>query len=545
MSIWDDLGEIFEDIGDFLNDPKFILARGSAKTMAAQYNLGNDGEAFEELWGLTINASLQEAKVHDRAVDEVVRLIGCLPVLVERAPVRPTLRNRPVKVLDEPGMEYVHVAETDRPYVIFSDHHMLFTGNRQNYFKTNGNRDLYVEILNQYYAPTETTLVENGDVEELIILEPRLNEINNIRTWSWAAIEAYRNSKKEPQLRSIVRDNLSYYRAVQNGFADQGRYFKITGNHDRDMVSTEFTDIVSDELGSEYPRACDALLLRTDETTDFIICHGHQFDTACTPKFAMKSGESFSQSAAWAFQGPDRIWRTRYDQMDDWLAGRDKVLNTLVSDYPETGGTLGDGTAQQMWDALGSAISNLNDERGWETLYGKNIAWNYFVNDGDPQKCISDEVKTGKRWFKFRHMNEMRLSDQLKRAFDGPVPILALGHTHEPRINPAHQRWAGIGTNPEVEQIGFYINSGSAGRFENLIWGLEIQEGAPVLISWHRNNRDEPVRTVWEDYMQGINSYLRPASSAGIPELLAARDVEEPAPTGDDTALNIALNHIL
>lgn len=547
MSIWDDLGEFFEDVGDFLSNPKMQIARGSAKSMAAHYNLGSDGEAFEELWGLTINARLVEAQVHDRAIDEVERLIGRLPALVDRAPDRATLPNRPVSVLDEPGMEYVHVAETDRPYAIFSDHHMLFDGHRQNYFETQGNRDLYVEILNRFYAPAAYTLVENGDVEELIILEPKLNEINNIGQWSWAAVKAYRDSKKEPQLRSIVRSNLSYYRAVTDGFAADGRYFKITGNHDRDMVSTEFAEIVSDELGTAFPRACDVLLLRNAVGADYIICHGHQFDTACTPKFAMKGGESFSQSAAWAFQGPDRIWRTRYDQMQDWLDGSKPVLNSLVSDIPQGNGwieeTFDDRKAQEYWDAFGSAISNLNTERGWETLYGKNIAWNYFENAGDPQKCIKDEVKTGQRWFKFRHMNELRLANHMKQAFGDTIPWLALGHTHEPRMNAVqvHNVFPAI----ETEQIGFYLNSGSAGRFQNLIWGLEIVEGAPTLISWHRGEDGEPRRTLWEDFTAGYGGFLRPAATATIGELLAALEVPEPAPVADDMALRIATTHVL
>lgn len=35
-----------------------------------------------------------------------------------------------------------------------------------------------------------------------------------------------------------------------------------------------------------------------------------------------------------------------------------------------------------------------------------------------------------------------------------------------------------------------YFNTGSAGRFENLVWGLEIVGGQPTLVGW--THRDGP-----------------------------------------------------
>lgn len=538
MSIWDDLAEAWEDFFDFLDHPKYTMGRSTAKELAAKYNLKDDGEAFEELWGLTINASILEKQNHDAAIEEVERMIRRLSALVNRAPDENTTTFSPESVLDEPGLRFVHVAPAREKYVIFSDHHMLYDGSRQNYFVTNGNKRLYTEILGNYYAPNDFNLVENGDVEELIILEPELSEINNIHGWDWDEVFAYRNSKKKPQLTKIVRDNIDYYEALYDGFIVKERYFKITGNHDRDMCDPDFARTVGDILGRDWPVACDVLLLKSGASTDYIICHGHQFDTACTPKFAAKAGESFSQSASWAYQGPDRIWRTQYDQMGDWLSGREPVLDNLVSDLPETGGFWGDGGFQQLWDAMGAALENLNTERGWETLYGKNIAWNYFKNEGDPQKCIDLEVKTGKRWFKFRHMNEFRLVEGLQSAFGSHIPTLVLGHTHEPRLRP-RATFLLPGLPSPVAEIGFYANSGSAGRFENLIWGMEILEREPILVSWHRGEDGLPIRTVWEPYTQASAGFLRPASSETL------QDVHEPAAYGLDVApILIAANHL-
>ena len=54
---------------------------------------------------------------------------------------------------------------------IFSDHHMGFDGSRHDFFRDSGNSELYAEALTAY-ADAGFTLVENGDVEELVIHEP-------------------------------------------------------------------------------------------------------------------------------------------------------------------------------------------------------------------------------------------------------------------------------------------------------------------------------------------------------------------------------------
>ena len=200
-----------------------------------------------------------------------------------------------VSVTDDDGFLTVQVAEAEGRYAIFSDHHMLFDGCRQNFFRDaggvgDGNRDLYVEVLRDFYAVEDYTLVENGDVEELIILEPDLSEIDNIKTWSWDEIKDYRESKKIPQLKAVVRDNRDYYTTIQDGFIGPKRYFRITGNHDRDMRLQTFADAVSETAGIDMPLASDVLLLRGGSGVDFVVCHGHQFDTSCTPAFAAELG---------------------------------------------------------------------------------------------------------------------------------------------------------------------------------------------------------------------------------------------------------------
>lgn len=547
---WDWLSEAGEDVWDFLNNAQLIIARDSAKDYAAAYHLDGDGEAFEELWGLMINATLFAHEHHDAARSEVVRELAVLADVVQAAPIAPTPFGRPVSATDDDGFLTVQVAPTEGKYAIFSDHHMLFSGCRQNFFRDGGgggggNRDLYVEVLRDFYAVEEYTLVENGDVEELIILEPDLGEIDNIKSWSWDEVKSYRESKKIPQLEAIVRDNRDYYIALQDGFIGAERYFRITGNHDRDMRLQAFADTVSDTAGIDMPLASDALLLRTGGRVAFIVCHGHQFDTSCTPAFAAELGESFSQASAWAFQGPDRVWRTAFDPVDEWLSGERSFANALVTDeadvtdnwdIPLVGLTPREVVAllnTNLPDWVAEGLGHLETQAQWENIYDKNIAWEYFDNAARPGDAIDEEVKTGKRWFKFRHLNEILIVDEMRKNFPGDVPTLVLGHSHEPRLRSGHPT--------EQQAIDCYLNSASAGRFENLIWGLELIDGAPSLISWHRGDAavgHQPVRTVWRDGRDDDAFVLVADSAAPLDELLTA--------TGEDdtTTLYVAIAHL-
>ena len=548
FNLWDWLAETGEEILDFLSSPALDIARDSAKDYAREYHLDGDGEAFEELWGLTIRAMIEGKGHHAEAVAEVTRQTLNLRALTDRVPHRITPFGRPITGLDEAAYATAQVASTSGKYVIFSDHHMIDQSNRQNFFHTgsggaSGNRDLYVEVLEKFYGQADYCLIENGDVEELLIYEPVLSEVEGIGGWSWDRIRDYRESKKKPQLERIVRDNPDYYRVISGSFIDKKKYLRVTGNHDRDMSDQAFADIVSRVAGIDFPLASDVVLLTDGTAFRHIICHGHQFDTSCTPRYAERGGEAYSQASAWAYQGPDRVWREGEDPIDDWLAGRRLYANNLVTDEPEQE----DGwdipypinlTSQELLDILGAAIGNLNTERGWENIYDKNIAWEYFDNAGDPQKCITREVKTGKKWFKFRHLNEIRLVNDMRIAFAGrDIPALILGHTHEPRLDPG--QLMGL---VECDTVPFYLNSGSAGRFENLVWGIELVDGAPSLISWHRSSGSDaqPIRTIWEAGVTGLTAWLRTGSSSTLNELLEVMETEP-----DDVPLFIAVEHVL
>ncbi|MCB6176624.1 hypothetical protein LHP98_00575 [Rhodobacter sp. Har01] len=563
--IW--LADLAEDLwNEVVNSGKMLAARGGALNMAEAYHLDGDDEAFRILWALTTKATLAELGLHADAQAEVGRALGLLRTLADTAPATATGFGKPITVVVDDGFLTTQVAATAGRYVVFSDHHMLYHGARQNFFKhgyqaqnqsgeADSNYDLYLEILGKYYGVADYTLVENGDIEELLIYEPVLAEIKDAASWTWGEILAYRNSKKLSQLARIARDNRSYYQTIQTHFTDRKKYFRITGNHDRDMRSQAFVDVVRDATATALPLASDVLLLRGAGDVDYIICHGHQFDSSCTPKHAAKLGETLTQGGAWAYQGPDRVWRESKDPIADWRRGGRPVQNELVTDQPTdyqttlealigavdpvTGELIGD-AAQFLVDALGVALGSLDSERGWETIYGKNIAWEYFDNANSPELAIRDEVKTGKRWFKFRHMNEFRIVAELDSLFAGRPTRLILGHSHEPRFRPGKS----LPGQPH-RTVDSYLNCASAGRFQNLIWGIELIDGEPFLVSWHREDRppvgNVAVRTLWENALDGATSVLRPIASATIAELLGGATGLH----GDTTTLRIAADHII
>jgi hypothetical protein len=397
-------------------------------------------------------------------------------------------------------------------FVIFSDHHMAFPGSRQDFFRTSGNMELYSDILSEY-AATGFTLIENGDVEELIIHEPSLplpgvqlellkqvENKNNIEDRGWAALDEFRADWRFLQLSQVILNHKTLYEQINKQFVDQGRYIRIAGNHDQDTQDTRFID----RLRLEYPKLeeiYDFLIIEPAEVDGptFVVCHGHHFDTNSTPRYSRRIGETLSECLAWAYQGADRVWRWDGEGgVQRWANGGEAFFNTLVTDDPDPfkftfgdvletslaawlgtviGGMVGLGVLGGATGMAASLADELSNPALWENIFGHNIAWEYFRSD-DSGEALFNEVYCGKRWIKFRHLDEIFINQHLERAFGSKAPYLVLGHSHEPR----HRSW-----NPATSrQAEHYLNSGAAGRFENLIWCVEIIDGIPQVVAWHR-----------------------------------------------------------
>ena len=503
-------------------------ARLLAKAAASNYNLSEaEFPVFDGWWELSKPA--QDLHHAEHKPDGS----GDIDAEVEEAFVRLAAIVNDRAKYTEVGYRHVHRAPGDGRFVVFSDHHMGFPGSRHDFFASSGNRELYSEILDEY-ADTGFTLVENGDVEELIIHEPMMPPPE-------AELDVRRDYRLS-QLQMVILNHRALYDQINEQFVEQGRYVRIAGNHDQDNQDERFLEL----LRSVYPeleQVYDFLILEGTEgdPSTIVVGHGHHFDTASTPKYSGRIGEKLSECLGWAYEGADRVWRwDGLDGVQRWAGGGEPFNNTLVTDDADsleisfdveaalaawlaTGGTAGwlDPAGGIAVVAAGLA-QELGDSAFWEETFGHNIAWEYFQST-DPEEAVFNEVLCGKRWFKFRHLDEVFINEQLESLFRGNVPYLLLGHSHEPRHKACHPA--------EDEQADHYLNSGAAGRFENLIWCVEIIDGVPQVVGWHRPggpaSGEAPERRTYTPHVAGSAGELI-ASDEHVP-IPPVVEEEEPA----------------
>jgi hypothetical protein len=469
-------------IDDWTNPQRLL-----AKAAATQYGL-SPGEAFlfDQWWKLSSGA--RDLAQHGSGAD--------LDAEIRAAFTRLAAIVNDGAEFTERGYRYVHRRPGDGRFVIFSDHHMAFAGSRQDFFSKN--RVLYQEILSEY-AEAGFTLIENGDVEELVIHEPMLPPPP-----SPGDLEEVREAWRPLQLAQVIANYKDLYEQINAQFVEEGRYIRLAGNHDQDTQDAPFFE----KLREVYPKleqVYDFLILEPagGNGPTFVVGHGHHFDKVSNPKYSGQIGETLSESLGWAFEGADRVWRwDRPDGVKNWASGKEGFRNNLVTDDHESFKfTFGDVVETSLATYLGgvigslvglailggatgmaaSLVDELSDPAFWESLYRHNIAWEYFQNS-DPGEAILKEVFCGERWIKARHLDEVFIHQQLEGVFGAKTPYLVLGHSHEPR----HQALVPAGPGGKAGLAEHYLNSGAAGRFENLIWGVEISDGVPQVVAWHR-----------------------------------------------------------
>lgn len=469
----------------------YTTSRNMSRTMAEKYKLNGDGDLFNELFGAQ-NAfrGLKAFPQRDSVIYEGVRSLQ--KVLAGR-------------YVNKRGYRRV-VRKSEQKLVVFSDHHILPSGHRQAAV-WRANRGPYVDLL-RHYGDRGYLVVENGDVEDLVITEPRntvkaYREIyqalgdsseNPVTLLRWfredpivleQVMRDKRGKYRREQLFSILRDqaNRPYYDTLLE-LTRSKQLLRIAGNHDYQLQ--EFDGVY------EHLVPADILVVGTQRPT--VIMHGHQFDSATNPTVAPFYGEVISECLGVFYQGPDRYWTPREGE---------KMIsagfpNRLSTHHPHSS------AVSSFMNAMLSETERGDEEwaAAWEALFGHPIAWEYgaanwraSVRSGmaRPNRMIRNAM-SGEQFFKYRHLDEWDLVRTLQQW--GLQIRLSLGHSHEIRD------W-------NFSEGGLcYCNSGAVGRFARLIWALEIENDQVTVVGWYAKDRVEKYR--FEVREMDMFSYFEP-----------------------------------
>jgi hypothetical protein len=334
----------------------------------------------------------------------------------------------------------------DRAYVVFSDHHFIWEGAPHDYFTHWHNREMYLQLL-QHYADEGYTLVDAGDVEDLIVKPPDWGTLfadefyDIVGLLTGGALERAHVIAERKDRYDDIRDNYQeVHHKIGSLFLSQGRFVKVAGNHDTDLRDPSIQPDFMPSYGPGTTAGMTEILLISQvdflglPTGDFraFVAHGHQFDPWTNANAGPDCGEQFTESLGWFGGGADRVWTET-----EW---RDQ-------------------------------ISELG---GWE---------NFLVKA--PSMAPGNKAK-------IRHMGERPIYKKLNKKFDDVdedgQPWLVLGHTHEPRHAPWTKKKSG------GETWDRYHNTGAAGRYEDLIWCVEIVGGEARTVAWSYNAGAMPTR---------------------------------------------------
>ena len=452
-----------------------LITYNTLKLVGKAYQLKTDTaiEMFDDLWEVYQVGNKYKRDNEKALHEEVERSYSTLTEIIK------------TKAAQNPGNGFRRIGTAqNNNLVIFSDHHMTHRNHRHDYF-FKFNFPLYCEVL-RHYADRGFALVENGDLEELLIFEPTPKEskrrraivkkpwgIDDIGEINWDELAGLRIETRRKQLENILNDNSTYYKLVKESFG-KSRYYKIAGNHDT-YYSAELEDMIEAELWDGVIK--DILLVERKGNNkvdlDFAITHGHQFDETCVPPHAKMVGEVISECLSWAFQGSDRIWRV--SDTRKWNTNPVKKFSNVLS-------------------SRSAATTGHPDlEAVLEAFMGHEVAWEYFENK-DPYMAFIKEVCTGDEFFKYRHLNEDALANAILRLNPNlkDFPTLICGHSHEARDRSTFHNSTNI-TPPDTTDRNLftrYMNTGSAGRFENLIWCIEITGSKAKVYSWSNSGTE-------------------------------------------------------
>ena len=325
-------------------------------------------------------------------------------------------------------------------YVAFSDHHMFLQGSVLDQFRKLGNDQLYLKVLAEY-GRRNFVLVENGDLEDLWMREASLGDLLLDRTletiagpFGEALEEVFEGSALKKQLGGIIANNIHVYSFIRELFFNNGRYVRLIGNHDDELRDRDLLRGVR----TVYPGLViyDYLLICPESAAGWddpkvVVTHGHQFDAWNAHACAAVAGEAITEVVS----GLSTIWGE-----SSWAAST---------------------TSRSKWRSKmnGSGFDNELADLTVTTFFGSS-----------------------------QSVDELELEDLMKESFPTgrapEQPHIVIGHTHSPRF----RAW-----DDHDKPFTKYTNSGTAGRFEQLLWCVEVVNGAPTLHAWFENSSGQLV----------------------------------------------------
>jgi hypothetical protein len=368
-------------------------------------------------------------------------------------------------------------AKRPRRYMIFSDIHRepeIDAEFRIDHFARN--RDLYLRALDWCYD-RGYTVIENGDCEEL---------------WFEPTFDPARRLSKRDRLERIVSAHQPVYKRLQK-LAKDGRYRRSIGNHDSYLW--EDAEVRAWRETNDFPPIEGGFVIPGVKTFDdfwphvgldpkkysqrqaLLAVHGHQYD----------------------------FWNCdEHNRLGKFIANAVGVLVDALDDviYDYRGVDMGGHPLIEFWDVL-APITPFDN---WPP---REIArtWAETIEQREPTANLTQDSIMFSETFVALMAMLMRSGPRFP---DDWHVLICLGHTHNPHSRPWIPYLSRLNPLRSVEIFGLrpfenfiwpkthYLNSGTVGWWENLIWAIEItEEGQPRLVYWSGEDR-EPVTMDWE-----------------------------------------------
>jgi hypothetical protein len=388
-----------------------------------------------------------------------------------------------------------------RGYMIFSDIHRepeIDVEFRIDHFTRN--RELYMRALDWCWDQGYT-VIENGDCEEL---------------WFEPTFHPARRLSKRDRLERIVTAHQPVYDLLAK-FAKAKRYRRSIGNHDSYLW--EDADVRAWCEANGFPATEGGFVVEAVKTLDdmwphigldprkysqtqsMLLVHGHQYD----------------------------FWNCdEHNRLGKFIANAVGVLVDALDDliYDWRGVDMGGHPLVEFWDVL-APITPFDN---WPP---REIArtWAEAIEQRRPMENLTQDSIMFSETFAAVMAMLMRSGPRFP---DDWSVLLCLGHTHNPQSRPWVPYLGRLNPFRTIEIFGLrplenflwpktrYLNSGTVGWWENLIWAIQITEdGQPRLVYWSGEDR-EPVTMDWE--LRDQDEQV-PSASYGLDRLVQwARD---------------------